>query len=230
MLDDKQAVAIAANARQKNVAQPRRSVRDFDRIFSSFFSAHSFTGQAILELGPGQFDFARRVRDQGGVVHAIDNDAAVVELGQHMGFDVTEGNLKQFDPGERRGRYDGIFCKFSINAFWFEPAKLEDHVSGLDAVLKPGGWGWIAPWNGAKKRDRQSPAVIDHLHRHAELFRRCGWTAFELDEQTASYFGISGDVLNHPLFLKNLKAPALDALREQWLGRLCRRMFGVFSR
>ena len=230
MLNDKEAVAIAANARQKNVAQPRRSGRDFDRIFSTFFTGHDFQGETILELGPGQYDFARRVRDRGGLVRAIDNDAAVVELGHHLGFEVTEANLKQFDAADRRGQYDGVFCKFSINAFWFEPAELEAHVTGLDAILKPDGWGWIAPWNGARKRDRQDPNVIVHLNRHAELFRRCGWTVYELDEQTAPCFGVTGDVTNHPLFLKNLKAPSLDSLHEQWLGRICRRMFGMFSR
>lgn len=230
MLDDKIAVEIAAKAKQKNVAQPKRSTRDFDHIFKDFFKDHGFAGETILELGPGQYDFARRVRDGGGIVHAVDNDAAVIELGRHLGFDVSECNLKNFDAENRQGLYDGLFCKFSINAFWIPPERMESHIHGLNSLLKPDGWGWIAPWNGARKRDLNDPEVVRHLRRQKEVFQDCGWTAFDLDDRTASYYGLCGDVANHALFLKNLKDRRQVELRSPWLGAFKHRIVQMLSR
>jgi hypothetical protein len=207
MLGDQEAIAIASRARQKNVAEADRVSCDFDRIFKHFFREHDFANKLVLDLGPGQYDFARRVRERGGTVHNIDNDPAIIELGQHLGFEVTDCDLKKFDASNRAGMYDGLFCKFSVNAFWFKAARLEAHVRGLDSLLKPTGWGWIAPWNGAKKRDVNDPAVRHHLRRQAEVFQDCGWTALDLTDTLALYYGVSGAVANHALFLKNIAAP-----------------------
>lgn len=230
MLNDRLAVEIAAKAKQKNVAQPKRSTRDFDRIFSDFFPSHNFAGETILELGPGQYDFARRVRDGGGIIHAVDNDSAVIDLGRHLGFEVLECNLKNLNAEIRPGSYDGLFCKFSINAFWIPPDKLESHIHSLNSLLKPDGWGWIAPWNGAKKRDLNDPETIRHLRRQKEIFQDCGWEALDLDDSLASCYGICGDVANHPLFLKKIMFPQTAQLGKPWFGVFKHKLIQMLSR
>lgn len=207
MLSDPRAVEIISKAKQKNVASPKRSDRDFDHIFKDFFIGFDFRNQLILDLGPGQFEFAKRVRERGGVVHNLDFDPAVLELGRYLGFDVFEANFKEFDPEPYRGRYDGLFCKFSINAFWFEADQVRLHIRELDSMLKPGGWGWVAPWNGLMRRDERSVNVRAHLARQTDAFTECGWTAFDVDEQLARYYGVHGAIENHALFVKGVPSP-----------------------
>lgn len=209
MLLDQKAIEIIGRARQKNVAAPRRSSADFERIFADFFAGHDFAGQRILDLGPGQYDFAREARRRGAVAHNVDNDPAVVELGRYLGFEVAEENLKRLDTQSRRNRYDGLFCKFSINAFWFDSAAAgHAYVELLDGMLRGGAWGWIAPWNGPPKSGMPPDRVDMLLGAQAAAFRKCGWSGFDLDDSLAAYYGVQGHVANHALFLKNLAAPS----------------------
>ena len=213
MLDDERAIAIISKARQKNVATPKRSTRDFDRIFQDFLGDVDFKGKVVMDLGPGQYDFARRVRQRQGQAINIDNDPAVLELGRYLGFDVLESDLQTFTGGSYRGRLDGLFCKFSINAFWFADTDLlEAHIQNLDGMLKPDGWGWIAPWNGPRP---EHAAVPDAIHRFLDCqqnaFQGCGWSVHHLSEERAAYYGVNGKVANHALFLKGLSFPSAVA-------------------
>ena len=213
MLDDPKAIEIISRARQKNVASASRSEHDFDCLLKDFFSSHEFTGELIMDLGPGQYDFARRVRDAGGTVEHIDKDPAVVELGQYLGFEVAQGNLRSFDYSKRKARYDGLFCKFSINAFWFQPAdEVRAAIRAIDSMLKPAGWGWIAPWNGLPKNGWEDRDPNPFLDAQAEAFSECGWAGYELTDDLTDRYGITGNVQNHALFVRNLGCcTALDA-------------------
>ena len=70
MLVDRNEIAIAANAKQKNVRDPRRSREHFFHIFEDFFSGVTLDGR-YLDLGPGQFDLAEIIRPQGGSLSLI---------------------------------------------------------------------------------------------------------------------------------------------------------------
>ncbi len=75
-------------------------------------------------------------------------------------------------------------------------------------MLKPAGWGWIAPWNGVPKKQNLSPAAVEaHLRAQADAFRACGWESWDLSDALAARYGMSGAVANHALFMKNLAAP-----------------------
>ena len=153
MLTDPKEIEIISNARQANVRDPERSRVHFERIFETFFKDQDFSGRDYLDLGPGQYDFGELVRASGGRTVAIDNDPAVIELGQYKGFETHEANLKNLAEMDLGRLFDGIFCKFSISALWFRTE--EEHqqlVGALSALLKPTGWIWIAPWNGTKAR------------------------------------------------------------------------------
>lgn len=208
MLSDTRAVEIIARARQKNVADAGRSSRDFDRIFEDFFGDVDVSGQRLIDLGPGQYDFARRMRDGGAVVENVDFDPAVVELGRYLGFEVELADLRLFDRESRFERLDGVFCKFAINAFWFdEPSATAAYTAEVTAMLKPGGWGWIAPWNGLGKLERSDEQVQSLLLAQRKSFEAAGWKAHDLNGEQARYYGVQGNVANNVLFTRNLPRP-----------------------
>ena len=216
MLKDPKAIEIISRARQKNVALENRSEQDFKNIFSDFFRKYDFADELVMDLGPGQYDFARRVRDRNGIVEHIDMDQAVVELGKYLGFEVSQGNLKSFDYAQRAARYDGLFCKFSINAYWFDSAQeVKSKIIAIDAMLKPSGWGWIAPWNGLPKKGWEDRDPQEFLDAQIEAFGECGWIGYELPDELTKRYGITGTVQNHPLFVRNMECSKALALATQ---------------
>lgn len=213
MLHDAVAIRIIQRARQKNVANPNRPSRDFERIFADFFTRVDFAEQRVIDLGPGQYDFARMIGERGGETDHIDKDPAVVELGRYLGYEVSQENLADFDASGRQGCYDGLFCKFAVNAFWFYEAgadhvcRQSNYVRQLDGMLKPGGWGWIAPWNGNKGRCAEADEVASVLQAQAKAFADCGWHGINLTDVWAKHYGVDGAVANHALFVKGLDVP-----------------------
>lgn len=211
-LTDPIAIEIISRARRPNVARPRTSDRDFQRIFADFFPhrLHSsgFAGELVMDLGPGQYDFARQIRDHGGRCENIDVDPAVIELGNYLGEVCHNVDLIHMNAEPFRNRFDGLFCKFSINALWFSDVESARRlVTELDSMLKPGGWGWIAPWNGRPKNGFDDHLAALMLEQQRCAFLDCGWTACELSEEQSAYYGVSGRVENHPLYLKNITPP-----------------------
>jgi hypothetical protein len=177
---------------------------------ADFFEDSHLTGRRCLDLGPGQYDFGVLARERGATVVGIDNDPAVIELGRYKGFDVVEGNLKMLSVANFDGPFDGMFCKFSINCFWFgdDAGGLADFSERLAACVRPEGWLWIAPWNGvpetfALDRDRQR-RVLDRQRR---LFEVMGCEAVDLSPKLAARYGVTGRVANHVLFIRGLRQP-----------------------
>lgn len=211
MLKDRREIEIMSRARQKNVADPKRSREHFERIFDDFLSNVVFEGTRVLDLGPGQYDFAELANARGAVTEGIDKDEAVVELGEYRGLPVRRGDLKNLRAADFEGKFDGIFCKFSINAFWLgdeEEAQLA-YAEEVDALLAPDGWGWIAPWNGVPKRE---PVDADRVRRtlihQATAFHKIGFVGFDLSEPLSKLYGVHGATANRALFLRNVEVPA----------------------
>lgn len=218
MLEDPKAREIISKARQSNVADPDRSGSDFDNLFADVFSDHDFSGQLVIDLGPGQYDFATRVRERGGEVHNVDRDPAVVELGRHLGFEVFDHDLRKLRRLELTGRYDGVFCKFSVNAFW--PAEPDDVTAAtvtITDLLAAGGWGLVIPWNGPGRRSADDPEIPLRLKLQAKAFRACGWSGYELDDGLCKRWGVTGKVANHVAFTRGVKG--LDELRSSYAAR-----------
>ncbi len=204
MLNDKQAERIIAKAEQKNVARADRPDFDFSHILEDFFADHSFAGQRVLDIGPGQYDFARMIRARGGLCDNLDRDPAVLELGEYLGFRIIDADLMKFNPLDFSAEYSGIFCKGSINAHWYgSPAGVAEFAKKLDSMIKPGGWGWFAPWNGRGKRDDPGPCEARESAQRA-AFAACGWSAYEPGDNAAAYYGIGYVVARRILYLKNV--------------------------
>jgi hypothetical protein len=208
MLTDSIEIKIISEARQKNVRDPNRSREHFKRIFDDFFREYSFNGKYWLDLGPGQFDFGELARLQGAVIHSIDNDEAVIKLGEYKKFITFNGNLKKFlDLSLEKNFYDGVFCKFSINAFWFyeTPEKIIPYISSLCEVLNENGSAWIAPWNGIpKKADLNESQISRLLELQIKGFSEQGFDVVEITQEKAIYYGINGIVANNIIFTKNI--------------------------
>lgn len=210
MLTDPREIEIIAQARQKNVRDPSRSREHFERIFETFFASKDLTGQVLLDLGPGQYDFAVLANQRGAEAQAIDNDPAVLELGRYRGYTVIDDRIQDIRPELFAQPFDGLFCKFSINAFWYWESE-QEQVEFLDRLLsiaKPDAWLWIAPWNGVPKAgvDRRTQART--LEVQAEFFRRAGCSAIDLGASWARHFGVNGSVANNVVFVRGLEVGA----------------------
>lgn len=206
MLTDPKEIEIISKALQKNVADPNRSRDHFYNIFQDFLGKVSFENTSTLDLGPGQYDLGEILRDKGGHCWAMERDPAVIELGNHKGFDVVTGDLKKIDPSMFPLKFDGLFCKFSINAFWFHDDldKLKNHIDNVCSLLKPGGWAWIAPWNGVPKKAGLSETQIKSvLDAQISYFEANGFSYSELNEKETKRYGVSGTVGNNALFTKS---------------------------
>lgn len=208
MLDDPKEIEIISKAVQKNVANPNRSREPFFRIFEDFFGEVEFSGKTLLDLGPGQYDFGVLARDRGANSWGFDKDPAVLELGRYKDFEVREINLVKLHKDEIGQKFDGIFCKFSWNAFWFrrDDGNHRDAILFLKDLLKEDGWIWIAPWNGIPSSEEISETRVEEiLDLQIKLFEEIGCKAIFLDEDSVRRYGVHGKGLgNNVLFTRNL--------------------------
>jgi len=206
MLTDPVEIEIASHAQQKNVRDPNRSRKHFDRIFEDFLNSAAFENKRLLDLGPGQFDFGELAKLRGAEVIAIERDPALVRLGKHKGFHTIEGDLKHQSSFDQAQRFDGLFCKFSINAYW--AASVEAAVAYVHMItegLAPDGWSWIAPWNGIPNPERFSSDQAAALQQtQIEAFQSLGFNYQELTDEESRYYGVHGKTTNCPLFTRNL--------------------------
>jgi hypothetical protein len=221
MLRHPKEIEIMSRAAQANLRDPRRPRIPFSNILDDFFTVDHLAGKSILDLGPGQFDLGELVRPHAAIVETIDNDPAVIELGRYKGFPVFDLNLAELLDFARThpGRYDGVFCKFSINAFWFANRRdLIEHVRALCALVKPGGWAWLAPWNGAYQ---DVPAALRHelLRAQIDSFVAKGFAHLELTGWQSRRYGINGLTANRPVFTRNLSFASPGMMKA--FGALC---------
>lgn len=209
MLKDRHEIQIMSRARQRNVADPKRSREHFDRIFADFFHDVSFQDARLLDLGPGQYDFAELADARGATTEGMDKDEAVIELGAYRGLPIRRGDLKRLRASDFAVPFDGLFCKFSINAFWFHDDEAHRaYVHELDLLLRPDGWGWIAPWNGVPKDGLDPGRVRDVLAVQADAFRGAGFVGIDLTEDLAKRYGVHGSTANRALFLRGIAVPS----------------------
>ena len=208
MLIDPNEIEIISRARQKNIRNQTRSREHFVHILKDFFYDIDFKGMSVIDLGPGHYDFGVLAIEKGATqIAAIDNDPAVLELGRYRNYTVVDARLQDLKLDLFKEPFDLVFCKFSINCFWFwdDEAQLRHHIDHVAKLVKAGGYAWIAPWNGVPKSIELSPAQVDMvLSIQREAFLKNGFKVIELTDQQAVRYGVTGAVANHALFTKNL--------------------------
>ena len=161
-----------------------------------------------MDLGPGHYDLARLFKNKGAITHNIDRDPAVVKLGKYFNYEVYEMDLKKLKFSLFPIKYDGIFCKFSINAFWFKDiSSLKDHITQICELVKDDAWGWIVPWNGIPKTITKKEEIKLILKTQKDTFAKYGFKCYELERKNCIKYGVTGVVSNTPLFIKNLNIP-----------------------
>lgn len=201
-----------ATARQPALRGASRGAEAFERIIADFGFALRFPGARILDLGPGQWDFADAARDRGAQrVVGIDNDPAVIRLGEHRGFDAIEKSLQQISSDDFEEPFDGIFCRWSINAFWFssDDERHARFVRQLCASLAEAGWAWIAPWNHCDPKLGLDDARREQiLQLQTATFAEAGFEGFDVTEEHVHRYDLGGSVLeNRAVFVRNVDIP-----------------------
>ena len=188
MLFDDEEIEIMSKAAQSHLREPRRSEVISRRIFDDFLGARKLAGCRVLELGPGQYDLVRMVEAAGASVVSMDHDPAVIALGRKRGYEVILSDFRTFDWSSLRGKFDGLLCRGSITPVWFRDAEsLGRFVDEICSVLKPNGWGWLAPWNLTLS---VAPPARARLMLDAEdvAFARNGFNGIDpAEDVTASY-------------------------------------------
>jgi hypothetical protein len=192
---------VMKNARQSNMRNPDVGRQPFLRILEDFFEGMSMKRNTVLDLGPGQWDFADLIKEKPRTnIFGVDDDPAVIALGKLRGYECCEHDMKEPLPYVFGGVFDGIFCKYSVNAFWFPERRAHyEWIDRLMEMLAPGGWFWFAPWNGGDSTSSIATRVQwDRFHYH-------GCVCVELSEEESIKYGVHGVTHNRPLFTKNLR-------------------------
>jgi len=178
------ALAVQPNMRSANI-----SIGPFQNIAADFLQDRHFVDRDILDIGPGQLDFLDIARTRGArTTRAIDFDPAIRQLGNLRGHDVEVADLKQGWPlvGQR---FSGIFCRGSINCFWYESSDvLLKFLDGIVNSIEADGWLWIAPWN---KPAPTRPTQVPLINATIELWlTQRGISQDKPDEESRRRYGI----------------------------------------
>src|SRR6202158_3080445 len=186
MVFDERVVRIILSALQAQLRLPDYDEARARRIFDAFFGGRELAGARILELGPGQYDFARMVGAAGATVVGMDRDPAVVALGRKRHYDAIHSDFLTFDWDSLKGEFDGLFCWASINPFWFsDPAALDRFIDAICSSLKLDGWGWLAPWSVNFPDDALTPQKMLMLDTQRQAFRRNGFDSLDCTGEIA---------------------------------------------
>jgi len=147
---------IMKDAVQPNMRKANISVTPFQNIVDDHPDIFDFKDKDVLDIGPGQLDFLDIAKKNGSkTTVGIDFDPAIKELGKVRGHEICVVDLRQDWPFHDR-QFDLIFCRGSINCFWYTTEeRLNSFLNCLSSSLRPGGHLWIAPWNkpGAGRED-----------------------------------------------------------------------------
>lgn len=182
-----------ANAIMPALRKRERLPRAFLAIIDDCLSQARFQDAAILDIGPGHWDFLDIARSRGARrTMGIDFDPAVCRLGEMRGHDVAQADLRKGWPlgGDR---FDGIFCRASINIYWFDEASLADFLGAMAAAAGPEGWIWIVPWNNPPSS--MTPGTMARLDAVADAWRDAhGIRRTVPSQKEMKRFGIGYDI------------------------------------
>ncbi|MFY7964201.1 MAG: class I SAM-dependent methyltransferase [Chitinophagaceae bacterium] len=202
MLLDSTEIEIVKNARESGIRNPMRSRIHFERIINRFFASYDFSNKAVLDIGPGHYDFCELARNKGAIPFAIELDDAVIELGKYKKIEVVKGNLSDVNVFEEfKGKIDLLFCRGSINCCWFSNEKeQQNYIQSMLKVLKPNGSAWISPCNEPINSD----ANKDSLKAQLQTFKENGFYTLKSHKLQAYWYGIWSD---NPklIYTKNLR-------------------------
>lgn len=196
--EEKKIIQIAAQPGLRDFNRPRTPFKYIIQDFLHSISANT----TCLDLGPGHYDLSVLLRERSIKTVCLDNDDAVVRLGKYKGFKIFKHDLKKI-PFPINNLLDGIFCKFSINASWFNKEETESYINYLTKLIKNDGWSWIAPWNGISSRESYDLSK-ERAEFQSYFFKKNGFEEHKLSKVEAMRYGITGNTVNNVIFTKGL--------------------------
>ena len=199
-----------AGAKQPGLRGADRRV-PLEAIVADFCLESRCHGARVLDLGPGHFEFAEIAQQAGARdVIGVDNDPAVVRLGELRGLKTYEMDIRELSADALGGKVDGIFCRLSLNAVWFGSAweAHDDWARRLSSLLTPGGWAWLAPWN-YKKDGADFNQTAEAIRLQIATLQRRGFLTFRLLPDPARYYGLTGhqEPARETVIVRNLEVP-----------------------
>jgi len=185
------------------------SLEVFLNIYEDFFKDLDLRKKTILEFGSGRFEMAEVFKKHGAVYTGIDKSLGVYNVGDSRGFRMYRQDYKNNPLKVIVDSFDGIFCRESVNAFWY----LDDdnHVNQVRKwcrTLRDNGWGWILPCNHVPTSIVISDwDIFRVLDIQIRAFQSAGFRCLHLPRMLAERYGQQKNVINTPLFIKNLEVP-----------------------
>lgn len=211
MLKSQQEIDIVKDAWEPNLRSPIRPVIHFERILKYYFRKYNFKNKLIWDLGPGHYDFAELIIKRGAKVVSLELDPAIIKLGEHRGMNVVRADLKQLLPTlPKEQKLDGLFCRGSIDAFWFYENKNyhKQYLTRLCELVKDDGFIWFSPANdGSGVNDKNS--INETLTIQNETLLKNGLKCTRLNPISASRIGVTSITKPLVVYTKNLPNPYL---------------------
>lgn len=204
-----------ARCRQAALRRADRSSDGFPALVADFGMAERFEGARVLDLGPGHFEFPEAARDGGArEVVTVDNDPAVIELGEYRGFRTIEGDFRNIGADELGGTFDGMFNRLSFNAFWYyrDDAQHEAWVDRIAGLLEDDGWALMIPWNVASGIEIDDERTQEVLGVQARALARHGFDRYALGPEAVARYGVSSTDPFPVAYVRNLPVP--ESLRD----------------
>ncbi len=237
MLRTPEEIALLSTAQEPGIRNPARSEHGPEEILGDFFADVSLSGQRVLELGPGHYEFCEAIARRGARAEAIELDPPVIELGRRRGFRVWPGNLLHLPSLEVEPGFDGLFCKGSNNPFWFygHEAALRNYIAKMAGLVRPDGWLWVVscPFSNPALPPTEFGRWLDV---EAAIYRELGFREWVPPHRlAAAYYGISFEHPRLAVFTKGLpphRWSAATLARLPWFAaRVAARRAGrVFAR
>lgn len=156
--------AVMAHAIQPNMRAAKISQTPFRNIIADYISENSFKGARVLDIGPGQLDFLDIARELSATsTTGVDFDPAIKKLGELRGHEVHTVDFRQKNPFGS-SKYDLIFCRGSINCFWFATEeRLSEFLQSISDAMSATARIWIAPWNKPASGQEEYAANVNEI-------------------------------------------------------------------
>lgn len=165
-------------------------------ILADFVGLHELDRSCVADFGPGQFAFSLLAKNFGANVTCFDKNEPFVSLAPCIGLDIVAVDYYSDALDTFVAEFDGVWLKGSFSAV--RPSlygSFEAFARKITALIKPTGWGYVAPNNNSVKFQREyggewEKSMVELIESQRTAMETCGWTAVELDDEKKRRYGM----------------------------------------